>query len=58
MEEQCYRCLGWFKDDDIWINIPHTDVYYCKPCYFHDQPERLNPEDGNAVCDSLNSMET
>lgn len=22
------------------------------------QPERLNPENGNAVCDSLTSMET
>jgi hypothetical protein len=49
MNEQCVKCEQWFKDDDIFKHIAHTDIYYCKQCYFHNQPERLNPEASNSL---------
>ena len=49
MEEQCIKCNEWFKDDDIYLHIPHTDVYYCKKCYFSDQPERLSEKDHSST---------
>lgn len=48
MEEQCFICKKWLKDDEIYLNIPHTDIHYCKPCYFHDRPERLKRSDTNS----------
>lgn len=48
----------------IAISDPFS-THFCDDCGEHwsichscNQPERLNPEDGKAVCDSLTSMET
>jgi len=44
-EEQCVECEKWFDMKEIYLNYPHTDTFWCKHCYFDDQPERLKRSD-------------
>lgn len=37
---------GYYSDWDIY------PINYCPLCGINLQPERLNPEDANSVCDS------